>query len=342
MVGALPQARRLRALRWLLSLVVLAVCAVALRHIDWDQMRVFLSRARFSLIAVAICVPLVHGLLKSERWRILISPFAKPPWLRLYHTLIMSFAASAVLPARAGELLRLFVLKREFKVPMSSSIGVIVVEKLLEMVGLLLVVGPLLVFLPLPRWMAKSILALGALVLVAVIALFVVGRWGKARSSVFGRLSEGVRCIATPRRLVGVLAMSVLIFVVDGVMITLVLRAYEIDLPWAAPALVLLPVNIAIALPSTPAQIGLFEAAAVAGLTALGVSGERALAFAMTYHLIQIVPVLLIAGLTGKQLLRETRQRLLDATQLDAEPDAVGETGADVGIGSAPVAERAR
>ena len=324
MFDALQKAGRMRAFRWLLSFVVLVICGVALRHIDWDQLQIFLRRARFSLLMIALLLPAVHGLLKSERWRILLSPFARPPWLRLYHTLIMSFAASAVLPARAGELLRLFVLKRQFGVPVSSSIGVIVVEKLLEMAGLLLVVGPLLVFLPLPHWISVSTLALGILVLVGIVAVLVVARFGKRPRSVFGRLAEGVRCIATPRRLLAVLGLSVLVFVVDGLMITLVLRAYEIDLHWAAPALVLLPVNIAIALPSTPAQIGIFEAAAVAGLTALGVNGERALAFAMTYHIIQIVPVLIAAGLTGKQLMRETRQKLLDATQLDSDGD--GET----------------
>ncbi len=319
MFGGLQKSGRLRAVRWLLSLVVLVLCALALQHMEWAKLRGFLSQARFSLIAIVLCIPLFHALLKSERWRILLQPFAKVPRTRLYHTLIMSFAASAVLPARAGELLRLFVLKREFGVPVSSSIGVIVVEKFLEMAGLLLVVGPLLVFLPLDRWMSLSILALAGLVLVGVVAILVMARYGKHKSSVFGRLSEGVRCIGTVRRFVTVLGMSALIFVVDGVMITLVLRAYGIDLHWAAPALVLLPVNIAIAVPSTPAQIGIFEAAAVAGLTALGVNGERALAFAMTYHIIQVVPVLLIAGLTGQKILRETRQQLLDATQLDSD-----------------------
>lgn len=322
MFGGLQKSGRMRAVRWLLSLVVLVICALALQHMEWAKLRGFLSHARFSLIALALCIPLFHALLKSERWRILLQPFARPPRPRLYHTLIMSFAASAVLPARAGELLRLFVLKREFSVPVSSSIGVILVEKFLEMAGLLLVVGPLLIFLPLDRWMSLSILALAGLVVVGVVAILVMARYGKNGSSVFGRLAEGLRCIGTARRLATVLGMSVLIFVVDGAMITLVLHAYEIDLHWAAPALVLLPVNIAIAVPSTPAQIGIFEAAAVAGLTALGVKGERALAFAMTYHIIQIVPVLLIAGLTGQKILRETRQQLLDVTQLDGEGDA--------------------
>lgn len=326
MFGGLKRAGQMRAVRWLLSLVVLLLCALFLQHVDWTKLQGYVSHARFSLIVVVTLIPAFHALLKSERWRILITPFARVPWLRLYHTLIMSFAASAVLPARAGELLRLFVLKREFNVPVSSSIGVILVEKLLEMAGLLLVVGPLMVFLPLEQpWIKKTAVGLAAMVFVGIIALLVIAKYAKSSNSMIGRLVDGMRCIGTVRRAVAVLAMSVIVFVVDGVMITLVLRAYGIDLHWAAPALVLLPVNIAIALPSTPAQIGIFEAAAVGGLTALGVQRERALAFAMTYHFVQILPVMVIAGLTGRQLLADTRQQLMDATELDGDDDGDSE-----------------
>lgn len=332
MFGGLKRAGQMRAVRWLLSLVVLLLCALFLQHVDWTKLSGYVSHARFSLLVVVTLIPAVHALLKSERWRILIAPFARVPWLRLYHTLIMSFAASAVLPARAGELLRLFVLKREFNVPVSSSIGVILVEKLLEMAGLLLVVGPLMFFLPLEQpWIKKTAIGLAAMVFVGIIALLVIAKYAKSSNSMIGRLVDGMRCIGTFRRAVAVLAMSAIVFIVDGIMITLVLRAYGIDLHWAAPALVLLPVNIAIALPSTPAQIGIFEAAAVGGLTALGVQRERALAFAMTYHFVQILPVMIIAGLTGRQLLAETRQQLMDATDLDGENDAERTTATSTG-----------
>jgi uncharacterized membrane protein YbhN (UPF0104 family) len=53
---------------------------------------------------------------------------------------------------------------------------------------------------------------------------------------------------------------------------------------------VLLAINVAILVPSTPGHVGVMEAAALAALLALGVSPERALAGAVLYHAVQLVP----------------------------------------------------
>jgi uncharacterized membrane protein YbhN (UPF0104 family) len=53
---------------------------------------------------------------------------------------------------------------------------------------------------------------------------------------------------------------------------------------------VLLAINAAILVPSTPAHLGIVEAAAGAALIALGVAPERALAGAVLYHAVQVLP----------------------------------------------------
>jgi uncharacterized membrane protein YbhN (UPF0104 family) len=76
----------------------------------------------------------------------------------------------------------------------------------------------------------------------------------------------------------------------DLVLVGLCLRALGIDAPPADWALILLSVNAAILLPSTPGQIGVLEAGAVVALTAAGVAPEPALAFALIYHAVHLVP----------------------------------------------------
>ena len=67
-------------------------------------------------------------------------------------------------------------------------------------------------------------------------------------------------------------------------------RALGIDAPPTAWALVLISVNLAILLPSTPGQIGVLEAGAVAALAAFGVPAAPAVAFALVYHAVHFVP----------------------------------------------------
>ena len=96
------------------------------------------------------------------------------------------------------------------------------------------------------------------------------------------------------------------VWVADAVLIWVVLRAVGVAPDPAAPLLVLLGVNLAVALPSTPGQVGVLEAGAVGALALLHVPPEPAMAFAILYHLVQFVPVTL-AGLPGLRMVAEAR-----------------------------------
>jgi len=76
----------------------------------------------------------------------------------------------------------------------------------------------------------------------------------------------------------------------DAAVLGLCLRAVGADLGPGPLLAVLLAINVAILVPSTPGHVGVMEAAALAALLALGVPPERALAGAVLYHGVQIVP----------------------------------------------------
>ncbi|MEO7730770.1 MAG: lysylphosphatidylglycerol synthase domain-containing protein, partial [Kofleriaceae bacterium] len=70
------------------------------------------------------------------------------------------------------------------------------------------------------------------------------------------------------------------------------LHAVGLDLPLASGLLILFTMNLAIIVPSTPAQLGALELGALAGLDLLQVGHEPALAFALLYHAVMILPLL--------------------------------------------------
>ncbi len=53
----------------------------------------------------------------------------------------------------------------------------------------------------------------------------------------------------------------------------------------------MLAINVAMAVPSSPAGAGAFEGAVVVVLTLAGIGKSPAVAFALLYHLVQVVPV---------------------------------------------------
>src|SRR5439155_26623636 len=93
----------------------------------------------------------------------------------------------------------------------------------------------------------------------------------------------------------------------DAIEVMLVLAAVGLDASFFPALLILLFINFAIAAPSTPAQIGAFEAGGVFALGMLGAPTEKALAFALLYHFMQAIPVTL-AGMEALLVWRSLRQ----------------------------------
>ena len=83
------------------------------------------------------------------------------------------------------------------------------------------------------------------------------------------------------------------------------MNAFDLDLPLVAGMLVVVAINLSLVLPSSPAALGVFEAATVVALRAFDVPQAEALSYALVLHLLNFVPFLIIgAALLGPGALR--------------------------------------
>src|SRR5262249_18318170 len=90
-------------------------------------------------------------------------------------------------------------------------------------------------------------------------------------------------------------------WLIDFGCVLLVFSAVGIKAPPAVGLLVLLGVNVAILIPTAPGNLGALEIGAIAALDLVGVPRAPAGAFAILYHAVQAIP-LLIAGLFDLRL----------------------------------------
>lgn len=293
------------------TLRVLAIAAVAaamwwfVRAMDFAKLGEALRTAKVWPLVVSASLSFVCLFGKAVCWRIMLAPRHKIPVVRLFRYTIAAFAASAIAPARAGEVLRVWTLKRRDGVPAADTAAVAVAEKLLDGISMLIIVAPVPWLLPgLPSWVASGI-ALGAVIAIGlfvglVIAVGRVDAVGPANETKFRglvrRFLAGMHVLRSPKRMLGALGVLLLVWAADLGEVTAVLYAVNIHLPIAAGLLILFALNLTIMVPSTPAQVGALEAGALGALDLLHVSYEPALAFALLYHLLQVIP-LVAAGL---------------------------------------------
>jgi uncharacterized membrane protein YbhN (UPF0104 family) len=178
----------------------------------------------------------------------------------------------------------------------TDVVASLLVEKLVEAASMGLLALPIALLAELPSGLGAAISSLAFLAVAGVAALVVVswrfGREGKEGRTgrLLHRLGRALRLMRAPSAWLGALAFSLFSDLIDVAMIGFCLLAVDVRITPLAWCVTYLAINLAIALPTTPGQIGVLEAAATLVLTALGVPSESALAFALVYHGAHIIP----------------------------------------------------
>jgi hypothetical protein len=310
----------LKRLAFLLIGLIVSVVSLyyALQGFDlggvWDAV----GRMQIGFFALLIVPYIVTFMTKVWRWRSLFHPdeYRAPVGL-LFSALMISYIP---LPFRAGEVARGMIVSARSGLPPARVFSTILVEKVLDVLTLLLLLGVSLPFIELPEGLQGTATLLGAVFLVVTIGLLVlVLRPGLARSLVHmaarflpARLGprieeatnhalQGLAPLSNPPVALRLGLWSVATWSVNAVTVYLMLLAFNIAVsPMAAVALVVVT-NLSMAVPSAPGYVGPFEAAVVTVLDVLGVAREAAQSFALLYHFIGLVPVATIGVIMALQ-----------------------------------------
>jgi len=294
-----------RAWRILLTVAVLAGVIWYFRDLDVRALRAALARADWTLVAAAGAANLVlNTAARVKRWQALLPPSPRSaqrprPWF-LANVLLASYATNAVLPFRAGEAVRTLALRDRHGYPVMTLVATQLVEKLVEMLSFVSFALPL-AFSPVPAAM-PTVLGVGACGWLAVLLIVRLARaehqphhrlWRR----LLGRLGEAVRVLREPGAWLRSFGWALTSHAVDIAMIAMCARALDVHVGFLGWCAVLIAINIAILLPSSPAQLGVLEAGAVIVLASIGVPRDAALAFALAYHAAHVLPTALAGGL---------------------------------------------
>lgn len=281
------------ALRIATTLAVIVLVIVAVRTLDMGALKRSLLSA--SPAPLVLGATLSFGMLvaKSAYWRTILAPVKPVPLRTMLWYTVAANGTSLVLPMRGGEALRVWWLKRTHAIPLTAIGAAAAFEKVFDAAALVLVVAPLPWLLPDQAWLGRLRWAL-PIVLLVVVALVLLTRGVRARVKWLADLN----LFDDYRRVAHAFAFVLVSWLADVSLILLVMGSVGIPLHLEAAMLVLLAVNLAIAIPAAPGNIGSLELGAAFALTTVHVSEAPAAAFAILYHGVQIV-VLLLAWSAG-------------------------------------------
>lgn len=285
-------------------------------RIDFGHLYCILLKVNPALLFIAFLITPVHILIRSHRWVVMIRPLGRLRLLDSYSIQMASYFTNSVLPLRVGELAKGVFLSQRLRVPISSALGTVVLERMLDMICLLLtimIVGFLYSFSPQIKH-ATNILS--ALVIIGTVILVFLAFRGNVQQGMMGRLFSlipaglGVRFREIVRRFsFGLTALkstdgffwiafeSILLWIIYGFQVLLVMFAFGFPANYPAigssPILysfiLLIITAVGLAVPSAPGGVGTFHAACIFGLALFGVNTDAAAGFALVIHFITII-----------------------------------------------------
>jgi uncharacterized protein (TIRG00374 family) len=309
--------------------VVTAVCTyLAVRGVDLDEAGNALANCDLTWLVPGGIVFAIAIWLRALRWWVVFAPEKRPRLRELTRALLIGFFFNNILPARAGEAARIIALHSATGTPRAEALGTVVVERVFDVLSLLILLFASYPLLPEVRWLRTAAL-FGAVALAALAALvYVLVRYDERAvrwllsplrrlpgasvadriEHAIGNATRGLTAIRNPRVALRGMAITLTSWIGLGLSYWILTFSFSLDVPFVAGVLVTVAINLSLVLPSSPAALGVFEAATVIALRAFDVPQAEALSYALVLHLVNLLPFLAIGiGLLGPGVLRRRR-----------------------------------
>ena len=120
----------------------------SLRGITTDQKQMIsesFGKANYSWLAFLVFFGLISNFFRTQRWRLLLKPLGyNPDYWNTFASVMIMFFANLAFP-RLGEVLRCSVLAKYEKVPVEKSIGTMVLERVIDLVTIMILGAILLI-----------------------------------------------------------------------------------------------------------------------------------------------------------------------------------------------------
>ena len=311
---------RIRAV--LILVFTLGLLAFFFRDANFAEVWAETKRADPWLLFLAVSITGLTYVIRAWRWQSMLAPLGPTHFGNAFRTTVIGFAASFFLPARAGEVIRPYLLAKKEGLNPAAAFATIILERLLDTATVLLLfamfvftvssgvlTGDAAQLAHVKFWGAVA----AAAAIASLVVLFVLAghpeRLGRAAGGV-GRIlpariarmlahfvesfAQGLAVMRQPGRLAVALLQSFPLWVSIAAGIWLTSRAFHITFPFSGSFLVMTLLLVGVAVP-TPGAIGGFHVAyQVAVQTFFGAPADRASGAAIVLHAISFVPVSLL------------------------------------------------
>jgi len=294
--------------RWqvVLGLVISAIFLyLALSGLQLAELWVAFKEAKYWWIIPGVVVYFFAVWARTWRWHYILRPIKRIPLGRLFPLVCIGYMGNNIYPARAGEVIRSYVLRRKENVSMSAGLAtVFFVERIFDGVIMLLFVFVSLPFTPMEDWLQNIVIVSSVAFISALLVFFAIAmkpqfaqrlyvwvidrivpeRFRISVKEMMDRFVDGLQALRSPKDVVMIFVTSLVIWLAETVKYWFVMHAFPFEVAFYVLMLMNGVMNLATIIPSSPGYVGTFDWAGIRVLTSYGIVQTTAAAYTLVLH----------------------------------------------------------
>lgn len=279
-------------------------------RVDVRQLAATLHSAHYALVILAVVMILCTIVVRSWRWQYILQPVKPVDLMPLLSATSIGFMANMLLPAHAGEVARAYVIGHKEKMTTMAAFASIVVERMVDLLSLLLLIIPVLVLASLAPDLGSitgSLRTAGLCIALLCGGLVVIlwcltgktlptvarleaclrllpPQWRQSACAALVSFASGLQAFRNGRHMAPMFLLSLTIWGLQVFSNWLIFLAFDLHLPILAAFFILFVQIVGVMIPSSPGFIGTYHASVIAGLGYFGVAQDLALSVALSMH----------------------------------------------------------
>jgi uncharacterized protein (TIRG00374 family) len=344
---------------WLGLAISAAFLYVTLRGLSLGEVLSALQGANYLWLLPGIVAYFLAVWARTWRWHYMLRPLKSVPLRVLFPVVTIGYMGNNIYPARAGEVLRAYILKRQEGIPISANLATVLVERIFDGLVMLLFVFVTLPFTNFGAAYQNLVILTSAAFLGALIVFLVLAArrdWAEAlfgwavglvvpvglrprAQELFARFMDGLASLRSGRDVLMIFATSTVVWLLETVKYWFVMHAFHFSVPFTVLMLMNGIANLATTLPAAPGHVGTFEVG-IGVLVAFGVEQRIAAGYTLVLHAALWLPITLL----GAYYLWKARlswDRVQEDLAHDSEAQKLNLVGEDEGPGVVAVESHA-
>ena len=349
---------------WIGIIVSLIFIGLFVKSTDFGEVKSAFEDANYVVALLSLPVYFAGLWVRTIRWQYLMRRVKKVSTIRLYPVVIIGLMANNLIPARAGELARAYVLGVRERISKTTSLGTIAVDRLFDgitLIPMMLIVAAFAgndVTFPVGFGHSLSFAGLGIVMAVlfgaalGVLFFLALSKNGQqmlqsllhkvAPAKIEPKIDylldsffDGLHALKSPGDLAVASVMSLISWTLEATMYYIVALAFGIHEGFHVFLLLTAAANLAIAIVASQGGIGPFELVVSKTVVAFGAASQLGSAYAIGLHALLLFPIIIL-GLYLMWSMKLTFGDMLKSSQ-----DADGQPSQAPATAEGPVPSRA-